>query len=53
MLCLWLFCNSITKMSDSFITDLSRYVWLFYNSITKMGDSFITVIYHAMSLTIL
>ena len=55
-LCLWLYCISITKMSDmSLILYLSlRWViclWLYCISITKMSDMSITVIYHAMSLT--
>ena len=47
-LCLWLYCISITKMSD-----LSRYVSDYCISITKMSDMSITVIYHTTSLTVL
>ena len=51
MLCLWLYCISITKKSDMSITVIYHAVSDYCISITKKSDMSITVIYHAMSLT--
>ena len=48
MLCLWLYCISITKKSDVYHIGLSRYVSEYCISISKKSDRSITVIYHAI-----
>ena len=55
MLCLWLYCISITKMRDtSYHSDLSCYVSDCTVSVSpRWVIHLITVIYHAMSLTVL
>jgi hypothetical protein len=52
MVCLRLYCISITKMSDMSITVIYHGMSLYCISITKMNDTSITVIYHGMSPTV-
>jgi hypothetical protein len=53
-LCLWLYCNSITKKNDKSITEpLSPCIWLYCNSITKKSDTSIIVLCHALNMNVL
>ena len=52
-LCLWLYCISITKKSDTSITVIYHAMSDYCINITKKSDMSITVIYHGMSLTVL